>query len=84
MYANSYIVVIVTPSDSFNRPEQWGNVLNLKSGVDQNIAPHASAPARNFLLIIVDLFPVHSSSFFQTPSLLFLTGAILLTARGIK
>ena len=65
MYANSYIVVIVTPSNSFNRSEQWGNIRNLKPGVGQNIAPHASATARNFLLIIVDLFPVYSSSFFQ-------------------
>ena len=35
-----------------------------KPGVHQNIAMHYSPTARNFLLVLISTFPVHSSSFF--------------------
>ena len=42
------------------------NVLPLKPGVGQNLAVHALSTARNFFLVLDNLyFPVHSSSFFS-------------------
>ena len=40
----------------------------LKHGVGQNIAMHASATARNVLLVLISAFPGHSSSFLFGPN----------------
>ena len=51
------------------------NVLPLKLGVGQNIAMHASPTARNYFLVLISTFPVHSPSFSSEPY--FLTALVL-------
>ena len=44
------------------------SVIPLKPGTGQNIAgKHPSLTARNFFLVLISTFPVHSPSFFRHP-----------------
>ena len=49
----------------------------LKPGVGQNIAMHALPTARNFLLLLISTFPVHSPSIFFRSSPYFLAALVL-------
>ena len=51
---------------SVENPEMT-DVLPLNPGVGQNIATHASLIARNFFLVLISTFLVHSPSFFPNP-----------------
>ena len=54
-------------------------VLPLKSAVCQNIAMHALSTARNFFLVLISIFLVHSLfSFFSPKHYLWLTWILVL------
>ena len=53
------------------------NVLPLKSGEGQYVALHALPTARNYFLVLISTFLVHSPSFLSLQILYFLTALVL-------
>ena len=52
---------------SVENPELTDVLPALKPGVGRNIATHASPQAKNFLLVLIFTFLVHSLSFSASP-----------------
>ena len=54
------------------------NALPLKSGEGQYVALHALPTARNYFLVLISTFPVHSPSFFLLLQILYILTALVL------
>ena len=62
---------------------ELSEVFPLTAGAGQNIATYASHTARNFFLVLISIFPVHSASFFSKSSP-YLSTALALIANAVS